>query len=127
MGDGVEVDVAAVAALAVDLRGAGVRGAAAARSVLGVHAARVKQGMREDFGGHKGLGGVPASINYDIRGMEVEVGADKAGQGRLANILAFGTSRHPASVDHTAAQRRELPATLSALADAAARVTLRDQ
>lgn len=104
------MDTSQLDQLAVDLGGAGFRATEGARKVIERAAAKIKDGMRQDFTGHRHAPRIPRAINYTIRGLNVEVGVDKDGpQGGLGNILAFGTSKNAAVVDHTAALRRELP------------------
>lgn len=117
------IDAHDVTKLAADLQKSGQRYPGEAHRIVETHAYKVKQGMRADFGGHPWFAGVPSQINYTMSGdgLSVEIGVDKGGVGDLGNIMAFGTSRHAASVDMTAAQGRELPATIKAFEDLAAR------
>ena len=106
--------------LAVDLGSAGRKVTLASAKVLAVGAGKIRDGMRQDFSGHRHAPHIPNAINYDVRGLDVEVGVDKAGpQGGLGNLLAFGSSKNAAVVDHTAALRRELPAIERYLSEAA--------
>lgn len=104
------MDTSELDRLAVNLGDAGFRATQGARKVIERAAMKVKAGMAQDFTGHAHAPAIPRAINYTIRGLNVEIGVDKDGpQGGLGNILAFGTSKNAAVVDHTAALRRELP------------------
>ena len=105
-----EFDTSAVDRLAVDLGQAGAKVVASAGAVLLKSALEIERGMKEDFTGHGHAPLIPRAINHTVRGLSAEIGVDKRGpQGGLGNILAFGTSKNAAVVDHTAALRRELP------------------
>jgi hypothetical protein len=111
-------------ALLHDLETAGPKVLAGARAVLQKGALNIKNGMREDFTGHRHAPLIPYAVTYDTRitagGAEAEIGVDKnRPQGALGNLLAFGSSKNAAVVDHTAALRRELPALERYLADVA--------
>lgn len=96
--------------LVADLGKAGRKATLGARAVLEKGAVEVKEGMKSDFSGHAHAGQIPRAIGYDVRGLEFEVGVDKSGpQGGLGNLLAFGSSKNAAVVDHTASLRREIP------------------
>ena len=105
-----EIDASEVDLLAVSLGKAGRKVALDSAKVIAKGAGKVAEGMRKDFSGHGHAPAIPRAINYDVRGLDFEVGVDKRGpQGGLGNILAFGTSKNAAVVDHTASLRRELP------------------
>lgn len=111
--------------LARDYISAGRKILAEAPKVVQQHAIRTKAGMASDSAGHRGLGGVPAGVDYDLRGggLEAEIGwRPGKGQSSLAWIGANGTSRRGPLFDHTAAQARELPATEKFLADLGVKV-----
>lgn len=104
--------------LAIDLGNAGRKATVEAMKVLAKAAPKIRDEMRKDFSGHKHAPRIPRAIDYDIRGLSIEVGVNKNGpQGGLGNLLAFGSSKNAAVVDHTAALRRELPAVERYLAD----------
>lgn len=96
--------------LIADLGAAGGKVTTGAIGVMTKAAVNIKKGMQADFSGHRHAPAIPRAINFDQRGLSIEVGVDKAGpQGGLGNLLAFGSSKNAAVVDHTAALRRELP------------------
>ena len=106
----VSIDASQVDKLAADLGKAGRKATLQATAVIAKGALNIKNGMKADFTGHRYAPRIPAAINYDLRGLSAEIGVDKRGpQGGLGNILAFGTSKNAAVVDHTAALRREVP------------------
>jgi len=116
------IDASEVDALAVSLGKAGRKATLEAAKVIAKSAGKVAEGMRQDFTGHSHAPQIPRAINYDVRGLDFEVGVDKSGpQGGLGNLLAFGSSKNAAVVDHTASLRRELPAIEKYLADVAER------
>lgn len=106
--------------LAVDLGRAGRKATIDAMKVMAVAAVKIRDGMRQDFTGHRNAPAIPRAVDYTVRGLSIEVGVNKNGpQGGLGNLLAFGSSKNAAVVDHTAAMRRELPALERYLADVA--------
>lgn len=114
----VKIDASEVSALAVDLGKAGRKVTLGAAQVVLKAAMNVEAGMKKDFSGHSHAPHIPRAINHTVRGLSAEVGVDKRGpQGGLGNILAFGTSKNAAVVDHTASLRRELPAIEKYLGD----------
>lgn len=120
----VNLAVTGLADLTTDLETAGPKAVVGARRVLQKAALNIKTGMREDFSGHRYAPLIANAVTYDTRllpsGAEAEIGIDKSRpQGGLGNLLAFGSSKNAAVVDHTAALRRELPALERYLADVA--------
>ena len=106
----VSIDASQVDRLAADLGQAGRKATLQATAVIAKGALNIKNGMKADFTGHRYAPRIPAAINYDLRGLSAEIGVDKRGpQGGLGNILAFGTSKNAAVVDHTRALRAEVP------------------
>lgn len=106
--------------LIVDLGSAGRKATIESMKVLAKAAPKIRDGMRQDFTGHNHAPAIPRAVDYTIRGLSVEVGVNKNGpQGGLGNLLAFGSSKNAAVVDHTAALRRELPAIEKYLGDVA--------
>lgn len=112
------IDTSEVDALAVTLGKAGRKATLDAARVIAKAAGKVAEGMKQDFTGHSHAPHIPRAVNYDVRGLNFEVGVDKRGpQGGLGNLLAFGSSKNGPVVDHTASLRRELPAIEKYLAD----------
>lgn len=103
-------DVSDLDRLAIDLGNAGPKATREAMDVIKKAAVEIKKGMAEDFTGHSHAPLIPRAVDFTVRGLSAEIGVNKSGpQGGLGNILAFGTSKNAAVVDHTAALRRELP------------------
>jgi hypothetical protein len=118
----VSIDTSQVDTLAIDLGKAGRTATLGAMKVMAKAAQQIRDGMKQDFTGHAHATRIPAAVNYTIRGLGIEVGVDKRGpQGGLGNLLAFGSSKNAAVVDHTAALRRELPSIERYLAEVAER------
>ena len=70
----------------------------AVRPVLMKAAQNVKDDARAAVSGHPSWRRLAHTINYDMYGLEGEVGYDDRGQGELAGIYEFGSSRrapHP--------------------------------
>lgn len=122
---GVHFDTSEVDRLAVDLRQAPGRIQREAPKVMKKGALKIKEGMGDDFSGHSHaphLGTAAMEFEQtDGIGLAYEIGELDSGgpQWGIAAILAFGTSNNAATVDHTAALRRELPALQHHLGDAA--------
>lgn len=116
----VSVEMDGLDRLVADLGKAGRRATLDAAKVMTKGAVKVRDGMREDFTGHRHAPAIPRAVSYSVLGLSFEVGVDKNGpQGGLGNLLAFGSSKNAAVVDHTAALRREMPAIERYLADVA--------
>jgi len=112
------MDASQVDKLAIDLGKAGRRATLGAIAVIEHGALNIKNGMKADFTGHGHAPAIPRAVNYDVRGLSAEIGVDKRGpQGGLGNILAFGTSKNAAVLDHTRALRDETPNIEKFLAD----------
>lgn len=106
-----------VSKLALDLTTSPVKLQIAALKVLEGSAERIEQGMREDATGHRALADLPNHVSSERMslGLEYEIGFDKVGQGNLANVAAFGTSKNAPVMDHAASLRREEPVVLAEL------------
>ena len=127
MTDDISISTTDVGRLALDLTRAPAKAQVAAWKVLEVGANKVKKGMAEAARGHKYLPQLPNYVSYDrigMLGLEYEVGFDKTGQGNLANIAAFGTSKNAPVMDHTAPLRAEEPVIVAQLLLAAEKSTL---
>lgn len=108
----IEFDTSELKRLAVDLSQAPGRIQRKAPKVMHRAAFEVKKGMRHDASGHRYLRQFDYRVNYDrldAIGLAYEVGFDKIGQGKLANIIVFGSINNAPVFDHTAALRRETP------------------
>ena len=84
----------------------------------------VKRIMKADASGHRHLPGLAAKVAYDVdstpTSVTVEVGFIDEGQGELANIAAFGTSKNPPVMDITHGLTEEAPHFAAWVAKAAA-------
>ena len=73
----------------------------------------IKRVMQKDASGHRHLPGLSSAVEYDVdvrpMSLTVEVGFRKEGQGNLANIAAFGTSKNPPVMDITRGLTEETP------------------
>lgn len=120
-------DTSEVDALAADFtRGPG-RVQRGARRVLGRSARRVQAGMRADASGHRYLPELPGTVGRDqVGSLEYEVGFDRRGQGKLANIIVFGSINNAPVFDHTSALRRDVPLLERDAADMAEGAALAD-
>jgi len=104
------IDASQVDRLAVSLGQAGRKATLEATAVIAKGALNIKNEMVKDFTGHGHAPAIPRAINYDLRGLSAEIGVDKRGpQGGLGNILAFGTSKNAAVLDHTRGLQAEVP------------------
>lgn len=74
-------------------------------TAMGVTSGRIKKDWADKVDGSEGLGGLAASVNYDLSSfkgfgvsvLESEIGYDKSiYQGPLGNISEFGSIKHPA-------------------------------
>ncbi|MFD2757102.1 hypothetical protein [Gulosibacter faecalis] len=103
----IEFDHSEVQKLRANLSAVGPRVAVNARKAVEVTARRVKDSARDRTRGMKYLGGVPAAIDYDmlgsLDGIRAEVGFNKRGQGKLGNIIEYGSRYFPARGQLTAA------------------------
>ena len=97
----------------------------AVRPVLMKAAQNVKDDARAAVSGHPSWKRLAHTINYDRYGLEVEVGYDDQGQGELAGIHEFGSSRRAPHPTLYPAAEREAPKFEKAMGDASAKA-LRD-
>jgi hypothetical protein len=84
----------------------------------------IKRTMKKDASGHRHLPGLAAKVSYDVETtpttVTVEVGFIAEGQGELANIAAFGTSKTAPVMDITRGLYEEAPRFAAWVAKAAA-------
>lgn len=130
------VDLSDVRQLGRDLENAGHRADGEMRRIMRVGANKIKSGMRKDFrrAYPSHLPDVAGAINYDGGAfggdIEYEIGVDRdavgerADQGKLGNILAYGDGTRGPYVDHTAALHREVPIVEHHVADAGEKAPL---
>ncbi len=124
MADGIEIDTADVARLAVDLGRTSAKVLAVVEAVSAKAALNIKNQMVTDASGHETFPHFPRSIGYERRltlgSVEYEIGPDKNGpQGALGNILYFGTSRDAPVLNLLGPLEAEEPNYLKYLAAAA--------
>lgn len=118
MADRIDLDTSDVHRLAVDLTGAAAKVQIGANVELEASAVRVRDGMKADATGHAFLPRLPEYVSYErvaLALLAYDIGFDKRGQGNLANIAAFGTSKNAPVMDHTASLRREEPVVVAAM------------
>jgi hypothetical protein len=86
----------------------------------------MKRRMVREASGHRHLPALPGYVEYDVdqrlRSISVEVGFRKEGQGNLAAIAAFGTSKTAPVMDITAPLIAEVPLFMRFAAKAASEV-----
>lgn len=113
------LDMSEVKELSRDFGKAPARINSATTKAIKTGAFKIKKGMRRDASGHNYLAELAGTVNYDMLGpFEAEIGFDKKGQGRLANIGAFGSINNAAVFDHTRALHAEVPITVQKIAEA---------
>lgn len=86
-----------------------------AQKVVKRAAQNVKDEARSRVSGHPSWKRLASTINYDMFGLEAEVGYDDRGQGELAGIYEFGSARrgpHPTLIP---AAQAEAPRFVEAL------------
>lgn len=92
------MDVSGLNRLSADLGKASAKTVTAARAVVAKGALAVKNDTRRNISGHPSWRRLASTVNYDIVGLSATVGYDDRGQGELAGIYEFGSSRrgpHP--------------------------------
>lgn len=119
MGD-IHIDTHELDELAADLERGPGRVQRGAPRILARSATRVKAGMKADASGHNYLDELPGTVGKSrISELEYEVGFDKRGQGKLANIIVFGSVNNAPVFSHTASLRRDIPILEREFGDAA--------
>jgi hypothetical protein len=102
-GDGIDIDMAAVKALAQDLGGVGARVRPAVKAVITKGALNIKNAARDAILAdtrHVFVKQYPYSISYDVSvggaaTVSAEIGPDVTkAQGYLGNLLEFGSSKN---------------------------------
>lgn len=89
---GLGFDTSQIDRLAVDLSEAPGRIKQKAPAVFARGAFEIKNRIKRAATGHQYLPGLERHVSYDKRGpLDFEIGFDKVGQGRLANIAAYGS------------------------------------
>ncbi len=117
----IHFDTSEINQLAVDFSRAPGRMQRAAPKVMHKTAFDIKTRMRRDATGHRYLPKFAREVNYeriDTLGLHYEIGFDKAGQGKLANIIVFGSINNAPVYDFYGALYAETRTLASKLADA---------
>ena len=100
-------------ALARDLMAAPLKVIPALVPVANRAGVNMKRVMKSDASGHGHLPGLASKVNYKVEvaagSITVEVGFVDEGQGELANIAAFGTSKNAPVMDITRGLTEEVP------------------
>lgn len=110
-----DMDFSEVEALSMDLGRVPGRVAVGARGVIAKAALNVKNDTRDSISSHPSWKRLASTVNYDIvgqsadGGVSAEVGYDDRGQGELAGIYEFGSSRRAPHPTLFPAAGRELP------------------
>ena len=120
----VRFDRSELDAFAADLASAAAKIRPALLPVAQRAGVNMKATMKKDASGHRHLPGLAAKVAYDVdstpTSVTVEVGFIDEGQGELANIAAFGTSKNPPVMDITHGLTEEAPHFAAWVAKAAA-------
>lgn len=119
-----DVDVSQVRDLAADLGKVPGRTVPLAREVVKKALQNVKDETRASVSSHPSWKRIAHTVNYDTYGLEGEVGYDDQGQGELAGIYEFGSSRRGAHPTLIPAAQSEADRFATALADAAMKAIL---
>lgn len=116
-------DTSELTALAGDFTRASLRVTTALRPTAERAGVNMKRGMKRVASGHRLLPHLADAVEYDVTqtptSVAVEVGFRKEGQGNLANIAAYGTSKMAPFMDITVPLRDEVPAFMRYAARAA--------
>lgn len=106
-------DASEIHALAAEQRIAADWVMAAIVPVAGRAGQNIKAGIRRSASGHTRLPHLSRAVSYDVNvsptRVEVEVGFDQSGQGNLANIAVYGTSKTAPFVDIDSPLQAEVP------------------
>lgn len=104
----------------MDLSTSGLRVGVRAMDVLDESGKRIRDTARR-LAPKTGLPHYAAKITHEVTvgpgWVEVEVGAERGGQGSLAHILEFGTSKTPPHAHHGPALDVEAPRAVRSLAE----------
>lgn len=115
-------DVSQVQAFAADLGRVEGRLVPEVTKVVKKAGQNVKDDTRERVSSHPSWKRLAPTINYDMHGLEVEVGYDDRGQGELAGIYEFGSSRRSPHPTLFPAAEAETPRFVEELARVAGRL-----
>ena len=119
------VDASELRALIADLRDAPNLVRKEARSVISKGALNIKNDTRENISDDPSWKRLAQTVNYEQVGLSAIVGYDDQGQGELAGIHEFGSSRRGPHPTLYPAAEREAPKFEKAMGDASAKA-LRD-
>lgn len=121
------MDISELSALSVDLGRASGKVAVGARGVIAKAALNIKNDSRRQVSQHPSWKHIAATLNYDITGVSADggvsatVGYDDVGQGELAGIYEFGSSRRAPHPTLFPAAEREVPRLEAAMTTLAAK------
>lgn len=113
------VDSSDLKRLSADLGRASATVQVAARAVVEKSALNIKNDTRKNVSKHPSWKHLASTVNYDVMGLSAEVGYDDRGQGQLAGIYEFGSSRRGPHPTLLPAAQREHPKFERALLAAA--------
>ena len=116
------MDFSELRALSASIGRASADIVAAARKVVSKGALNIKKDTQAQLDGHGWWTGLARTVNYELVGLSAEVGFDDKGQGELAGIHEFGSSKRGPHPTLYPAADREAPKFEKAIADVAAKV-----
>ena len=117
MSDSIDLDMAEVERLSASIGKASAAMVAAARAVVAKGALNIKNDARSRVSTDPTWKRLAHTINYDQVGLSAVVGYDDEGQGELAGIAEFGSSRHAPHPALMPAAKAEAPRFEKALLD----------
>lgn len=113
------VDNSGLKRLSADLGRASATVQVAARAVVEKGALNIKNDTRKNVSKHPSWKRLASTVNYNVVGLSAEVGYEDRGQGQLAGIYEFGSSRRGPHPTLLPAAQREHPKFERALLAAA--------
>lgn len=128
MSDAIHLDLSEVAALSVALNRVGPKMIPEARAAVKQSATNIKNAARSKVSGHPSWKHLASTINFDLAGSNAVqaaavVGYEDRGQGELAGIAEFGSSRHAPHPALMPAVQQEIPRFEKAMGDAVEKAT----
>lgn len=123
----IRIDLSEVERLSAALSGIGPKMAPEARAVVKKSSTNIKNGARSRISGHPSWRQLASTINFDLVGSNAQqaaatVGYEDRGQGELAGIAEFGSSRHAPHPALMPAFAEEIPRFEKAMGDAVEKV-----
>ena len=111
------MDVSGLTRLSGDLGRASAKTVTATRAVVAKGALNVKNDTRKNISQHPSWKRLASTVNYEVVGLSAEVGYEDRGQGELAGIYEFGSSRRGPHPTLYPAADRETPRFERAILD----------